>query len=228
MVLRIVVDKDNASIVYVTYGGYASSNVWKTTNAGSAWTDISGVLPSVPVRGFARYPLNANWLYAGTEVGVFASTDGGTNWAAVNDGPANVSVDELFWFDNSTLVAATHGRGMFRTTVTAAPTGIAGVPTSVSATAQPGGIRVSFVAPVNVGAGITGYTATCSAAGQATRSSTGSTSPITVGSLTIGVPYSCTVTANTTYGSSAASAAASATVTVRSIDLTPILMLLLD
>ena len=123
---------------------------------------------------------------------------------------------------------STLGYGPWSTVSNSVVVGTAGVPTSISAAAQPGGIRVSFVAPVNVGAGITGYTATCSAAGQATRSSTGSTSPITVGSLTIGVPYSCTVTANTTYGSSAASAAASATVTVRSIDLTPILMLLLD
>ena len=120
------------------------------------------------------------------------------------------------------------GYGPWSTSSNSVVVGVAGVPTSVSAMAQPGGIRVSFVAPVNVGAGITGYTATCSAAGQTTKTSTGSASPITVGSLTIGVPYSCTVTANTTYGSSAASAAASATVTVRSIDLTPILMLLLD
>ena len=34
-----------------------------------------------------------------------------------NDGPANVSVDQLFWLDTSTLVAATHGRGMFKATM---------------------------------------------------------------------------------------------------------------
>jgi hypothetical protein len=116
--LRILIDKDNNSIVYVTYGGYAAANVWRTTDAGTSWTDISGVLPQVPVRGFTRYPTNANWLYAGTEVGIFASTDAGTTWSVVNDGPANVSVDELFWFDNTTLVAVTHGRGMFKATVT--------------------------------------------------------------------------------------------------------------
>jgi hypothetical protein len=123
---------------------------------------------------------------------------------------------------------STLGYGPWSTFSNSVVVGTAGVPTSVSATAQPGGIRVSFVAPTAVGAGITGYTATCSAAGQTTRTSTGSTSPIAVRDLTIGVPYSCSVTSNTSYGSSAASAAASATVTVRAIDLTPILMLLLD
>ena len=48
---------------------------------------------------------------------MFTSRDGGSSWFTTNNGPANVSVDELFWLDNATLVAATHGRGMFRTTV---------------------------------------------------------------------------------------------------------------
>ncbi|MBS4095790.1 MAG: hypothetical protein KGZ83_03010, partial [Sulfuricella sp.] len=121
MVLRILVDKTNPFLVYVSYGGYSSNNLYKliSTNSGVTWTatNITGNLPAVPIRGLARHPTNANWLYAGTEVGIFNSTDGGSNWFATNDGPANVSVEELFWYDNSTLVAATHGRGMFKTTV---------------------------------------------------------------------------------------------------------------
>lgn len=31
-----------------------------------------------------------------------------------HDGPVNVEVDELFWQGNEYLIAATHGRGMFR------------------------------------------------------------------------------------------------------------------
>lgn len=117
MALKILIDQDSISTVYVTYGGYDSGNVYKTVDAGNNWTDISGALPQTPVRSFARHPLNANWLYAGTEVGVFASTNGGGNWSVINDGPANVDIDDLFWFDNTTLVAATHGRGIFKTTV---------------------------------------------------------------------------------------------------------------
>jgi hypothetical protein len=52
-------------------------------------------------------------IYLGTEVGVFASEDDGAHWSPANDGPANVSVDQLLWM-GETLTAVTHGRGMFR------------------------------------------------------------------------------------------------------------------
>lgn len=116
---RILIDKDTPNTVYVTFGGYNAGNVWRTTDGGTTWTDIHGVLPQTPVRSITRHPSKPAWLYVGTEAGVFTSENGGTTWFATNDAPANVSVDELFWLDGATLVAATHGRGMFRTTVLA-------------------------------------------------------------------------------------------------------------
>ena len=71
-------------------------------------------MPRAPIRGLAQHPSNPDWIYAGTEVGVFASEDGGATWAAVNEGPANVSVDDLRFLRNShTLLAGTHGRGLW-------------------------------------------------------------------------------------------------------------------
>jgi hypothetical protein len=46
-------------------------------------------------------------------VGVFTSEDGGATWNVPQDGPANVSVKELFWI-GTTLYAATFGRGLYR------------------------------------------------------------------------------------------------------------------
>ena len=115
-VTRITIDPRNPNVVYATFGGFSPDNVWRTTNGGSTWTDITGSgttsLPDAPVRSLVVNPNNSNWLYVGTEVGVFASEDGGAHWATATDGPANVSVDELFWMGNK-LVAATHGRGMY-------------------------------------------------------------------------------------------------------------------
>jgi hypothetical protein len=116
IVSRIVIDKDDPTKVYVSYGGYNNNNLWLGTNNGTTWTDLNSlgrVLPSVPIFGFARHQLNASWLYAGTEVGLFTSQDGGTTWSTSNDGPANVEIADLAWRDNTTLIAATHGRGMF-------------------------------------------------------------------------------------------------------------------
>ena len=117
-VTRIVIDPDESDTVYVTLGGFSGNNLWMTVDGGRGWTDITGPditgLPHVPIRGFARHPIFPNWLYAGTEVGVFGSDDGGATWSTSDFGPATVSVDELVFMHNSTtLLAATHGRGLF-------------------------------------------------------------------------------------------------------------------
>ncbi len=110
------------------------------------------------------------------------------------------------------------------TVIPAAPPG---APTNITVTAYPGRLQVSFTAPVDSGGStITGYTVTCTAAGQTTRTNTGASSPIIVYGLTPGVAYSCTVTASNTAATSMPST--SVTSTALRIDLTPILMLLLD
>ena len=113
-VTRITIDKNDNNRVYVTFGGFSADNVWLTTNAGTAWSSISSGLPNLPVRSLAINPGNSNWIYIGTELGVFVSENAGASWVLPQDGPTNTSVDELFWM-NSTLVAATHGRGLFKT-----------------------------------------------------------------------------------------------------------------
>src|SRR5207237_8299398 len=118
---RILIDKTEHNTVYVTFGGYTATNVWKTTDAGATWTNIHGSLPQAPIRSIAGHPLKPAWIYVGTEVGVFSSENAGASWFTTNDAPANVSVDELFWLDKATLVAATHGRGMFSVVALSSP-----------------------------------------------------------------------------------------------------------
>ncbi len=126
-VLRILLDPSNSNTVYASFGGYSSGNLQKTTNGGTTWTDVSTGLPAAPIRGIAQHPSNSNWLYVGTEVGVYTSEDGGTTWSTTNDGPGNVPVYDIFFAGTTTdLIAATHGRGMFRASVA-----------STSATATP-------------------------------------------------------------------------------------------
>jgi photosystem II stability/assembly factor-like uncharacterized protein len=112
-VTRITIDKHDSKKVYVTYGGFSADNIWRTADGGASWTDITSNLPDLPVRSLVIHPANSNWLYIGTELGIFTSEDGGGVWTLPHDGPTNTSVDELFWIKNS-LIAATHGRGMFK------------------------------------------------------------------------------------------------------------------
>ncbi|MEP6922084.1 MAG: Ig-like domain-containing protein [bacterium] len=110
---RIAIDPTNSSRVYATFGQFTSSGkVWRTNNNGVSWTNLTSNLPLAPVRTITVWEQDPNFLYVGTEVGVFASANGGLSWSPTNDGPTNCSVNELFWMGN-TLVAATHGRGMF-------------------------------------------------------------------------------------------------------------------
>jgi photosystem II stability/assembly factor-like uncharacterized protein len=112
MCTSIAIDPANANHVFASFGGFSSGNVWSTTDGGTTWTDISGGLPQAPALSVAIDPHESSFLYLGTAVGVFASSDAGASWSPSNDGPANVEVDQLFWV-NDTLYAATHGRGMF-------------------------------------------------------------------------------------------------------------------
>ena len=111
--------------VYVAFGGLAygqgfnANNLWKTINGGQTWTNISNGLPSVPIHSIVTSTSNPGYLYIGTAVGVFASTDDGATWSPgiAGDVPANVFVDQLFWTNSPRrLVAVTHGRGMFTAT----------------------------------------------------------------------------------------------------------------
>jgi hypothetical protein len=195
-VLRILIDKSNTNRVFVAFGGYSSNNLQMTNNSGVTWTSISNTLPNAPIRSVVRHPNNPNWLYAGTEVGVFTSENSGSTWNTSNDGPSNVPVDELFWYSDSVLVAATHGRGMFYTEVLSGSPPTA--PSLGTVTAGNGSITISFT-PGSLGTGtLTNFTAGCSSDGVSTISATGSSSPVTVTGLTNGVSYYCFVRAKST------------------------------
>ena len=138
---RIAIAPGNPNSVYVTFGGYTSGNVWRTADGGSTWSNITANLPSAPVNSIVIAPADTNTLYVGTDVGVFGSSDNGAHWSTGNDGPASVSIAELFWMGPK-LIAATHGRGMWSITPTI------GAPSLVSgAAALSGGNSNNFVDP---------------------------------------------------------------------------------
>lgn len=106
----------------VTFGGYESDNVWFTSNFGATWTLRSGTppfdIPELQVNTITYHPANPDWIYVGTDLGIFASETVGLTWNVTpahgdHDGPANVEVDDLLWH-GPFLVAVTHGRGMYR------------------------------------------------------------------------------------------------------------------
>ena len=117
-VTRLVIDNTRTPFwIYATFGGFSADNVYRSTDLGATWTNISGSgtsgLPAVPVRSLVLHPFNKNLIYVGTEMGIFTSDDAGATWDVTQGGPANVSVEDLFWMGGN-LIAVTHGRGMYR------------------------------------------------------------------------------------------------------------------
>jgi photosystem II stability/assembly factor-like uncharacterized protein len=125
-VTRIYCDPEDTNTVYVAFGGFTLDNLWKSTNGGATFVSVSGSgatsLPPSPVRGIVRHPRNPFHLYAGTEVGIFESEDGGQSWLTTEAGPSDVMIDELrFVIGTETLLAATHGRGFWTADTSGVP-----------------------------------------------------------------------------------------------------------
>ncbi len=90
--------------------------VFKTTDFGRTWVNITGNLPPTAyVQVVREDPRNANLLYAGTELGLYASWTGGTTWTRLHlKNFPSVAVHEVLVHprDND-LVLATHGRSLW-------------------------------------------------------------------------------------------------------------------
>jgi photosystem II stability/assembly factor-like uncharacterized protein len=121
-VARAAFDPGNKNTAYITLDGYmggtgpTQSHVWKVTNLGTtpAITAINSGLPDVPVNAFVVDPTSSNNLFAGTDIGVYNSTDGGTSWNVYGTGLPVVAVfDMAIQKITHTLRVATHGRGMW-------------------------------------------------------------------------------------------------------------------
>ena len=150
-VLALVIDPNNPNTAYVAFSGFgiAGQQIWKTTNLNAnppTWTIAAAGLPDVPLNGFAVDPLNSNMLYAGSDIGVFVSTNGGQSWNPFGTGLPRVAVfDMAVQAPNRLVRIATHGRGLWE--IQAAKT-IATVTLSVPASATYGD-NVTFTATVD-------------------------------------------------------------------------------
>jgi photosystem II stability/assembly factor-like uncharacterized protein len=95
--------------------------ILRTTDLGQNWEDISGFgtnsnssngFPDVAVYSLLVIPHNTNELWAGTEIGLFISTDNGASWSYSNNGLPPVSIWQMRAVDQQVIVS-THGRGVW-------------------------------------------------------------------------------------------------------------------
>jgi len=106
---------------YVMFSFAERPKVLKTVDGGSSWNDISGFgtgsvstngFPDVAVYDLLVWPNDADRIWAGTEIGLVESLDGGATWALAANGLPGVGVWMLKAVEDE-IVVATHGRGIW-------------------------------------------------------------------------------------------------------------------
>jgi photosystem II stability/assembly factor-like uncharacterized protein len=114
--MDMTVDPTDEATAYITYAGFGSGHVFKTTDYGATWTDISGSLPDIPTNAVIVDPLFPDHVYVGNDFGVYLSTDGGTTWESYSEGlPTVVMVFDLKISPlDRKLRVATHGNGAYQ------------------------------------------------------------------------------------------------------------------
>lgn len=125
----LAVDPLDSQTAYITCYPFSSGapfvspslggHVFKTTNRGSIWTDISAGLPNIPTWSIALDPRGTTSnrvVYVGTDTGVYFSFNGGSSWLPYKTGLPNARVHELSMAPNLGILASgTYGRGMYET-----------------------------------------------------------------------------------------------------------------
>ena len=117
---RAVIDPNNKFTAYVTFTSFSpplGQQIFKTTNLNDptpTWTPSSNGIPRVPVSSIIVDPQDSNSLYAGSDIGVYHSSDGGATWTPYGTGLPRVAVFDVEISNiQRYLRIATHGRGIW-------------------------------------------------------------------------------------------------------------------
>ncbi|HEX7254560.1 MAG TPA: hypothetical protein VF236_01400 [Gaiellaceae bacterium] len=161
-ITSVAIDPTDATgrTVYVTLGGYSRrwvppntlqdqnpdagvGHLFKSTDGGETFVDISGNLPDVPATWVTQR--GASQLIVGTDIGVFANAlTGGTTFAPLRGLPVvPISTMNLRPNDPNVLVAATYGRGIWTYTFSQTIPGGGGGGGTVERPGTPAGVPLA-------------------------------------------------------------------------------------
>jgi hypothetical protein len=110
----------------VNFSGYTTDKVWKSTDSGANWTDITGSLPNVPTHKIIYKTGSTDGeLFLATDLGVFYRTNTKGDWVQLGTGLPNVIVKDIeIHYGSEKLRAATFGRGLWEISITSTALGV--------------------------------------------------------------------------------------------------------
>ncbi len=120
-ITAIAVNPDNSNEVWITLCGFVSGQkVYRSTDAGATWTNMSAGLPNLPVHSIVFEDNDGNpggAVYVGTELGVFYRNNNLGSWIPFSNYLPNAPVTDLkiYYGTSRYLYASTYGRGMWYT-----------------------------------------------------------------------------------------------------------------
>lgn len=118
----LAVDPADASgrTAYVGFNGFSRTwtegpgagigHIWKTSDAGATWADVSGNFPDVPVNDII---LRSGRIIVASDLATLISTDSGAHWSRLGANLPVTTVMDIHLGPDSRLYAATHGRGIW-------------------------------------------------------------------------------------------------------------------
>lgn len=113
------IELGDAQHILATVSNFGSISVYESKDGGSTWINVEGNLPNMPVRWGVFNPNNSAQAMVATEAGVWVTEEldgSNTVWIPPAEGKGTplVRVDMLQVRQaDGTVLAATHGRGMF-------------------------------------------------------------------------------------------------------------------
>lgn len=110
---------------YALFSSNLAPKILKTEDLGKTWEDITGFasggllnltgFPNVAVHSVLEMPFDKDIIWAGTDIGIFQTENGGQNWSIISDFPPVATYDMKIV--NNQIVIATYGRGIWSATI---------------------------------------------------------------------------------------------------------------
>ncbi|RLC51493.1 MAG: hypothetical protein DRI23_04875, partial [Candidatus Cloacimonadota bacterium] len=130
-ITRVAGDPFDMNTIYVTVSGFRWDepypHVFKSTDLGQNWIDISSNLPQLPMNCLVLDPEVPNRIFVGSDAGVFFTENGGDEWLSMSSGLPNVAViDMLIHNPTRTLLLGTYGCSAYEMNLEDLNTGSAG------------------------------------------------------------------------------------------------------